>query len=109
MINDYASASKDFNPIHLDEEFAEKSQFKKRIAHGMLTLSIIMEYLYKYYSEDWFKNSNFEGRFKNPVYSEEKIKIFHEENSIEGIGKNIKIQCMNESGEEVVSASFTTE
>ena len=58
MINDYASASKDFNPIHIDENFAKKTPFKKRIAHGMLSLSIIMEYLYKYYSKDWFNNSN---------------------------------------------------
>ena len=51
MINDYAEASKDYNPIHIDEEFASKSLFKSRIAHGMLTISIIMEYLYKIYSK----------------------------------------------------------
>ena len=34
MINDYAEASKDYNPIHIDEEFASKSLFKSRIAHG---------------------------------------------------------------------------
>ena len=27
MINDYAEASKDYNPIHIDEEFASKSLF----------------------------------------------------------------------------------
>ena len=43
----YADASGDYNPIHIDEEFASKSLFKSRIAHGMLTISIIMEYLYK--------------------------------------------------------------
>ena len=51
MINNYAEASKDYNPIHIDEEFASKSLFKSRIAHGMLTISIIMEYLYKIYSK----------------------------------------------------------
>jgi len=109
MINDYANASKDFNPIHIDENFAKKTPFKKRIAHGMLSLSIIMEYLYKYYSKDWFNNSSFEGRFKNPLFAEEKIKIILEEKNTDENKKNIKIQCLKENGDEVVSASFTTE
>lgn len=32
----YAGVIDDFNPVHLDEEFAAKTQFKGRIAHGML-------------------------------------------------------------------------
>ena len=33
----YAGISCDTNPIHLNEEYAKKTMFKKRIAHGMLT------------------------------------------------------------------------
>ena len=61
MINDYAEASKDFNPIHINEEFAKKSIFKSRIAHGMLTLSLIMECLYNVYSEKILENTLFEA------------------------------------------------
>ncbi len=32
----YAGVIDDFNPVHLDEAFASKTQFKGRIAHGML-------------------------------------------------------------------------
>ena len=38
-IKAFALTSGDSNPIHLDEEYAEKSRFKKRIAHGMMTAS----------------------------------------------------------------------
>src|SRR3990172_12375211 len=40
-INLFAKAIGDFNPVHLDEAFAQKTQFKGRIAHGALSLGFI--------------------------------------------------------------------
>ena len=40
-IKKFAEVSGDFNPVHLDEEFAKKTIFKGRIAHGFLTASFI--------------------------------------------------------------------
>ena len=37
----FAGISGDFNPVHVNEEYAKESMFKKRIAHGMLTASFI--------------------------------------------------------------------
>lgn len=37
----YAEVSGDDNPVHLDEEFASKTLFKGRIAHGMLGAGFI--------------------------------------------------------------------
>ena len=37
----FASASGDNNAVHINEEFAQTTQFKGRIAHGMLTASVI--------------------------------------------------------------------
>jgi len=36
----FANLSGDHNPLHMDEEFAKKTLFGKRIAHGLLGLSI---------------------------------------------------------------------
>jgi 3-hydroxybutyryl-CoA dehydratase len=36
----FAEASGDFNPIHLDDEFAKNSIFKKKIIHGFLGGSV---------------------------------------------------------------------
>lgn len=40
-INQFAGLTGDFNPVHIDQSFAEKSVFNGRIAHGMLTGSFI--------------------------------------------------------------------
>jgi 3-hydroxybutyryl-CoA dehydratase len=40
-IRQFAEVSGDTNPVHLDEEFAASTRFKKRIAHGMLSGSSI--------------------------------------------------------------------
>lgn len=38
-IKSFAGLSGDRNPVHLDEEYAEASRYKKRIAHGLMTAS----------------------------------------------------------------------
>ena len=37
----FAAASGDYNPVHLDAEFAANSLFKQRIAHGMFSGALI--------------------------------------------------------------------
>lgn len=37
----YAGVSGDTNPVHLNQEFASTTMFQGRIAHGMLTASLI--------------------------------------------------------------------
>ena len=37
----FAGVTGDFNPIHVDTEFAKTTMFKERIAHGMLSAGFI--------------------------------------------------------------------
>lgn len=37
----FAGVSGDFNPVHINEEFARDTMFKGRIAHGMLSAAFI--------------------------------------------------------------------
>lgn len=39
MVKDFAKLTGDYNPIHLDSDFASTTVFKNRIAHGMLVAS----------------------------------------------------------------------
>ena len=40
-INDFAGVTGDFNPVHLDQAYAEKTIFKGRIAHGLLSVGLL--------------------------------------------------------------------
>ena len=40
-IIDFAQVSGDYNPIHINNEYASHSIFKKRIAHGLFCLSMV--------------------------------------------------------------------
>lgn len=37
----FADASGDFNPLHIDDDYAQRTQFGRRIAHGILTAGVI--------------------------------------------------------------------
>jgi len=39
-VNKFAEITGDINPIHLDENYANKTIFKKRIMHGFLSASV---------------------------------------------------------------------
>jgi len=40
-IHGFADVTGDRNPLHLDDEYAAKTRFGRRIAHGMLSASLI--------------------------------------------------------------------
>jgi len=37
----FAGATGDFNPVHLDQAYAEKTSFRGRIAHGLLSVGLL--------------------------------------------------------------------
>lgn len=40
-VQSFADVTGDHNPVHVDEEFARATRFGRRIAHGMLSASLI--------------------------------------------------------------------
>ena len=74
-IKRFAEVSGDFNPVHLDEEFAKKTIFKRRIAHGFLTASFISTIIATELpgpGSIYLKQSL---KFLAPVYIDEKILV----------------------------------
>lgn len=40
-VDHFAKLSGDYNPVHINQDFAQQTRFKKRIAHGMLVASLV--------------------------------------------------------------------
>ena len=40
MVRNFAKISEDFNPIHLDADYAKNSRFKGQIIHGLMAVSL---------------------------------------------------------------------
>jgi acyl dehydratase len=74
-INLYAAASGDFNPIHTDLEFARRTPLGGTIAHGMLLLAYVSEFMTSNIGQDWLNRGSLSARFKSPVRPGDTITI----------------------------------
>ena len=81
QVERYAAAAGDFNPIHLDANFATGANFggstlDGTIAHGMMILAYISEMLTVAFGEDWLSSGKLKVRFRAPVYPGETIATY---------------------------------
>ncbi|MFH1651035.1 MAG: MaoC family dehydratase [Chloroflexota bacterium] len=108
-INLYARASGDFNPIHLDPDFARKTPLGSTIAHGMLILAYLSEMLTGAFGRDWLGSGSLDIRFKAPARPGDTITAG---GKITGIqpedGSRIitlEVLCRNQQDEPVITGS----
>jgi len=99
----YARATGDFNPIHLDQAYAEKTMFKGRIAHGILSLGLLTNVLGNILPGHGTIYLSQEIRFLAPVRIGdtltariEVIELIPEKNRAK-----FKTTCINQEGKEV--------
>ncbi len=75
MINGFAKYTGDNNPLHLDEEFASKTIFKKRIAHGFLVGSFISAVLGNDFPGEGTIYLSQSIKFRAPVFINDEITV----------------------------------
>ncbi len=68
FVRKFADVSGDYNPIHLDEEFAKKTRFGRRIAHGMLSGAFISAVLGNEFKDLKIVYLSQTMKFTAPVY-----------------------------------------
>lgn len=104
-VRKFAEVSGDYNPIHLDEEFAAGTMFGRRIAHGMLGASYISAVLGFKMSERKIVYLSQTLKFIAPVFigdtvtAKAVVKEIREDKPI----VTIEATCENQSGETVIT------
>lgn len=72
MVRQFAEMSGDFNPLHLDDNYAATTRFKKRIAHGMILGALISRFLNEKIGAGGVYLAQ-TLKFTNPVYIDDEI------------------------------------
>jgi acyl dehydratase len=73
LVRKFAEVSGDYNPLHLDEEFAKTTRFGRRIAHGMLSGAFISAVLGYEFKERKIVYLSQTMKFTAPVYLEDTV------------------------------------
>jgi len=105
-IQSFADVTGDANPVHLNEDYASKTRFKGRIAHGMLSAGFISAAL----GTRLAPNSvvvylSQQLRFQRPVKIGDTVTANCEVTALQPERRfvTVKTDCVNQAGEEVVT------
>lgn len=100
----FAEFSGDYNPIHLDEEYAKRSRFGKCIAHGMIAGAFISAIIGTEFPGKGTIYLKQDMKFLKPIYIGEEIKIMLELVEIQENNRaEIITDVVNENGEKVIT------
>jgi len=75
MIEEYAKLSGDYNPHHMDDTFAKKTRFGKRICHGMFLASFFSRLTGMYLPGKGSLYLSQSLNFQAPAYINDKITV----------------------------------
>lgn len=105
VIRKFAEVSGDFNPIHLDEEFAKSTRFGRRIAHGMLSGAFISAVLGNEFRERKIVYLSQTMKFVAPVFIGDTVTATGTITNIREDKNIITLEtvCTNQNGETLVN------
>ena len=106
----FAQVTGDCQPLHLDDGFAAKTRFKKRIAHGMLSAGFISAALgTKLAPKNVVVYLSQQMRFRLPVGIGDTITAETEVTAIDAEKRiaTVRTDCVNQHGEAVVKGEAT--
>ena len=82
-INDFAKLSGDTNPIHLDENYAKNSRYRKKIAHGLLSASFFSDLFGTKLPGTGCVYTSQSLKFKRPIYVGDEVNTYIKVKSID--------------------------
>ena len=108
-VKQFAEIVGDLNPIHLDEEFAEKTFFKKRIVHGAFLGGLISKILGMDFPGQGTVYISQNSTFKRPVYVDTTVKVEVKVTEVLAAKRRLVLETnvLNENNEVCVTGSAT--
>jgi 3-hydroxybutyryl-CoA dehydratase len=99
----FSAITGDFNPIHVDAEFAKGSVFKQRVVHGMLTAGLIDQTLTNIGGAGNIHLSQF-VKFTAPVHIGDTVSVFSEVISKDAAKNRVTVKStvINQEGKTVL-------
>jgi len=108
-VDAFAGVTGDHNPIHVDEAFAKTTRFGRRIAHGMLTASLISSVLANKLPGEGSVYLGQTLKFVAPVFPGDEITARVTVKEIREDKPIVKLDtvCVNQRGETVIRGEAT--
>lgn len=105
----FAEVTGDHNPVHLDESFAQKTRFGRRIAHGMLTASLISAVLANKLPGQGSVYLGQTLQFVAPVFPGDEVTARVTVTTVRDDKPIVKLEtiCVNQRGETVIRGEAT--
>lgn len=100
----FAKITGDYNPVHIDLEFARRTRFKERIAHGMLSAGLISAVLGTKLPGPGCIYLSQSLKFLHPVRIGDTLTAEVEVSSWDPAKRIVRLntRCLNQAGEDVV-------
>ena len=104
MLSDFAKLSGDYNPLHMNEEYATSTSFKKRVCSGMFLSTFFSRLVGMYLPGKHALYFSQSLNFVNPCFVGDKITIEGEvtDKSIATKIITLKTTITNESGKRII-------
>ena len=104
MLNDFAKLSGDYNPLHMNEEYASSTSFKKRVCSGMFLSSFFSRLVGMYLPGKHALHISQSLNFVNPCFIGETITVEGKVIDKSAATKIIKLETTitNELGKRII-------
>jgi 3-hydroxybutyryl-CoA dehydratase len=109
MLNAYADASGDHNPIHIDEAFARTTPMGGTIAHGMLVLSFISQMMTAAFGERWLASGSLDVRFRAPARPGDSVTARATPQESKDGRLRYAVECVSQAGEALIIGTAEVE
>jgi len=108
MMDQFAAVSGDYNPLHMDEQFAKDSAFPGRVAFGLLTSSFYSRLAGMYLPGKYALLHGIDIEFKSPAFPGDRLTVSGQISFLNDAYHRLELKAriVNQAGKVISKASI---